>query len=128
MPGHAATIAVHKDSQYERHQEGEINFWIPLTSVWGNNTLFAESQPGRGDYRPFEMEPGTGVRFNGRHCRHHTNPNDTGSTRVSIDFRVVPKSLWRDAHHSVIGDYKVSVLEGPIELLKEPRRDGRCSS
>jgi hypothetical protein len=41
-----------------RHELSEINFWVPLTRVWGANSLQAESQPGRGDFHPFEMDYG----------------------------------------------------------------------
>jgi hypothetical protein len=33
----------------------EVNFWVPLTRVFGTNTLFVESAPGRGDFRPVEL-------------------------------------------------------------------------
>jgi hypothetical protein len=85
-----------------------------------SNTLFAESAPGKGDYRPFNLRPGFGVRFNGHHCRHFTVPNSTDRTRVSIDFRVVPLSLWKEgAHGGYIGDYKSEVMKGPIILFEE---------
>lgn len=38
--------------------------------------------------------PGELVRFNGRRCLHFTKPNLTTRTRVSLDFRVVPGSLF----------------------------------
>jgi hypothetical protein len=92
----APTIPLHCDSQYERHQNAEINFWVrpgardhpchvcvvcikvivcwctvseqshdtpwpytrvPITRVWGNNTLHVESAPGRG--RACQMLPAT---------------------------------------------------------------------
>jgi hypothetical protein len=45
------------------------------------------------------------LRFNGNRCRHYTEANSTDSTRVSFDFRVIPRSLWRADHKGLIGDY-----------------------
>ncbi|XP_075265954.1 uncharacterized protein LOC142358443 [Convolutriloba macropyga] len=36
----------HTDSSYH-HQAGQINFWLPLTTVGGANSLHIESEPGR---------------------------------------------------------------------------------
>jgi ectoine hydroxylase-related dioxygenase (phytanoyl-CoA dioxygenase family) len=116
MPARKPTIGLHCDSEYERHQSAEINFWVPLTRVWGSNTLHLESSPDAGDFRPVEMDFGTALRFNGNHCRHFTEANDTNCTRVSFDFRIVPRSLWRDDYDGMIGDYQAAVLEGPIVL------------
>ena len=35
MPGKSPTIGIHCDADYEKHQSAEINFWIPLTDVYG---------------------------------------------------------------------------------------------
>ena len=45
MPSRAPTIQPHKDSDYPRHQPSEINFWVPVGDVWGNNALWLESTP-----------------------------------------------------------------------------------
>jgi hypothetical protein len=78
----------HCDAEYH-HQPGELNVWLPLTAVWGSNTLFTESRPGQGDFHPIELGYGRGVRFWGNRCQHYCVANASGATRVSIDFRVV---------------------------------------
>ena len=88
FPGEQAVGHPHRDSQYG-HQAGELNVWVPLTRVWGSNTLWCESAPGRGDFAPFEVEPGELVLFWGNQLEHHTLPNKTDSTRVSFDARVL---------------------------------------
>mmetsp|Transcript_17629 Transcript_17629/g.28169 ORF Transcript_17629/g.28169 Transcript_17629/m.28169 type:complete len:170 (-) Transcript_17629:338-847(-) len=126
MPSMAPTIHPHCDSQYPRHQNCEINFWVPVTTVWGNNTLHLESSPGKEDFHPATMEPGTFLRFNGYHCKHLTHPNDTGHTRVSFDFRAVPQSLYkayisegpgRKRDKAKIGDY-LTERTGPVTLRR----------
>ncbi len=112
MPGYTPTISLHCDADYARHETSEVNFWIPFTKVFGNNTLWCESAPGRDDFQPFELESGEGMRFNGNTCRHFTKPNDTDYTRVSFDFRVIPKDLAvrPEEYLGKIGDYHTEVM------------------
>lgn len=39
IPSASAIGVQHKDSDYERHVDTEINIWVPVTDVWGANTL-----------------------------------------------------------------------------------------
>eukprot|EP00588_Corethron_pennatum_P028712 CAMPEP_0194333764 /NCGR_PEP_ID=MMETSP0171-20130528/63919_1 /TAXON_ID=218684 /ORGANISM="Corethron pennatum, Strain L29A3" /LENGTH=282 /DNA_ID=CAMNT_0039096137 /DNA_START=14 /DNA_END=858 /DNA_ORIENTATION=- len=51
-------VRTHADSEYG-HQPGELNFWMPLTSLEETRTtLWAESAAGRGDFAPFEVTYG----------------------------------------------------------------------
>ena len=78
----------HCDAEYG-HQPGELNLWLPLTSpARTRTTLWAESSPGRGDFRPLEVGVGEAAFFFGTHCRHHVPANPSSCTRVSLDFRV----------------------------------------
>lgn len=92
MPCARAYIKPHSDSDFNFHSSQEINFWVPVTKVFGSNTLFVESSPGYADYHPLELGCGDVARFWGYSCRHYTVPNTTDATRVSFDFRVIPKS------------------------------------
>ena len=112
----------HCDAQYH-HQAGELNFWMPLTAVWGHNTLHVESVPGRGDYHPLELGWGRVARFWGNRCRHYCVPNDTGFTRVSIDFRAMPvarfdRNFMDSNGHATflrLGEYYACCCEGGAE-------------
>ena len=55
--------------------------------------------------------------FIGNECRNYTVPNDSDATRVSFDFRVIPRSLYRGDFDGFIGEYKTAVCEGPLEDL-----------
>jgi hypothetical protein len=99
-PGPAMGVP-HVDAEYH-HPPSEVNWWIPVTKVWGTNTLHVESAPGRGDFAPVELEYGQALRFFGNCCHHYTVANATDATRVSFDVRVVPLEHhigkeWRDA-------------------------------
>jgi len=84
---------MHCDSEYN-HPRGEINFWLPFTDARGNNSIYVETQPEKGDFHCVELKYGQLFRFYGNMCRHFNELNDTGSTRVSIDFRIIPASMW----------------------------------
>ena len=87
-PSKLALGKLHNDKDYH-HQPSELNFWIPLTSTFGNNSLYVESEPDKGDFHPLVLKYGEFCKFYGNQCRHFTYPNNTNSTRVSVDFRVV---------------------------------------
>jgi hypothetical protein len=94
LPNNVAIGEKHCDADYN-HPAGEINFWVPLTRVWGNNGFWVESSPGKGDFHPIgTLKYGDIFRFYGNKCQHYNNANDTGSTRVSFDFRVIPISRY----------------------------------
>ncbi|GMH98298.1 hypothetical protein TrVE_jg6145 [Triparma verrucosa] len=87
---------LHSDADYG-HQEGEINFWLPLTDVLSNNTLWAETEAGLGDFEPVLVKCGEVFRFHGQSCRHlavtSQNAAEGGEeARISLDFRCALKS------------------------------------
>lgn len=93
-PSDKPTGQRHRDGDYG-HQPGQINWWLPLTSCFGRNTLWLEPTGG-GAALPLEGEFGTLHRFHGHAQHHFTRPNDTGKTRVSLDFRTVPGPCYDD--------------------------------
>lgn len=84
LPGSVAPCKPHCDADYF-HDINEVNYWLPLTKVWGSNTLWAESAPGLGDYAPFELSPGQLIRFYGNRCRHFTQAS------------ILPPQSWSSA-------------------------------
>lgn len=91
--GGEATGRRHNDSQYGHHRN-ELNFWLPITRAHASNSLYSESRPGAQDFEPLELEYGQCQRFWGAQCVHYTQPNETEITRISLDFRVVPRSCY----------------------------------
>jgi len=78
----------HCDADYH-HPPAEVNWWLPVTPVFGSNTLHTESQPGKGDFSPVQLQYGQVLRFYGNLCQHYAVPNTTGVCRVSFDLRVL---------------------------------------
>ena len=119
LPSNTPIGKAHKDSDYASHVDTEINIWVPVTNVWGQNTLQTESEPGLGDFHPLEARYGEAVRFWGNQCTHFTVPNSTDHTRVSFDFRVIPRSRYTHAFRGYIGDYPTASTRGPHEAEGE---------
>ena len=85
----------HYDSdQLHKHPDGEINFYLPLTKAYGTNTIWAESEPWKLDFKPMESEHGEYWMANLNKCLHGNKPNITNNTRISFDFRVIPLSKY----------------------------------
>ncbi|CAJ1379831.1 unnamed protein product [Effrenium voratum] len=122
MPGVVPMGRPHRDSDFAAHHGAEINFWIPVTQVWGSNSLQTESAPGREDFHPLQLGPGELVVFNGSRCLHYTLPNETDSVRVSFDFRVIPKSLAGNWRH-VVKSTTASELAQYEFICTEQQRD-----
>jgi hypothetical protein len=89
QPGPAwAEVRPHNDAQYG-HQNGELNFWLPLTDrTLTGVDLWSESSFQANDFAPISASMGQVVSFHGSSCRHYVNPNQSTFTRVSLDFRV----------------------------------------
>jgi len=125
LPGCGAPGRPHRDEDY-KHPRCEVNFWIPLTATFGSNSLIAETSRDAGDFHAFEVSPGSLVRFFGNQVWHCTVPNTTGSTRVSLDFRVIREEEWETAafeNFQLGGYYSVMTSEGVLardsaELLR----------
>lgn len=107
------SIGVHCDASYGFDQ-ANINFYVPLTPIYGTNSLVLESYPGREDWHTIEAEFGQVKRFYGAQCLHFTPGNTTEKTRVSLDFRVILNRCWRADHDqftSVPGYYAVCEMD-----------------
>ena len=81
----------HRDRDYG-HSTAEINYFVPQTAAFGTNTVWIESEEGKEDFTPMEVEAGQFARFNGASLKHGAQVNTSGRSRVSFDFRVIPVS------------------------------------
>ena len=77
--------------------DGNLNYYVPLTdAIYGTNSLYLESEPGREDWRALELSYGELQTFYGVYCNHFTAENTTAVTRVSLDFRLVPGCCYEE--------------------------------
>ena len=79
-----------------RHPDGEINIQIPLTVMYDSSATWIESIPGLKDFAPMEMFPEQFAIFYGNKCMHGNKTNETGLTRVSLDFRIINKAVLKE--------------------------------
>mgnify|MGYP000055880372 FL=1 len=99
QPGGKAVYISHSDGdKNHNHPSGEINIFLPLTKAYGNNTIWVESIPGLGDYSPIEIKFGEFLMFYGNKLRHFNKINNTGKTRCSFDFRIIPPINYDDSY------------------------------
>ena len=90
-PGAKAVYRWHSDGDsHHKHPLGELNVYLPITKSYDNNTVWVESLPGLGDFSPVNLKYGEFMLGYLNQCRHGNKDNDTGRTRVSFDFRVMP--------------------------------------
>jgi ectoine hydroxylase-related dioxygenase (phytanoyl-CoA dioxygenase family) len=93
LPDNVAVGEVHRDRDYS-HGQGEVNLWLPFTNAWETNTVWIESAEGSDDLRPYACNVGQMLMFDGVNLLHGNVRNETGKTRVSVDFRVIPESQY----------------------------------
>jgi FkbM family methyltransferase len=67
---------------------------LTFGNQYGNNSCYVETAPSSDIFHPIEMKYGEFVSFYGNKCRHFNRKNDTGISRVSIDFRIMPISKY----------------------------------
>ena len=80
----------HRDKDYGL-SPGSVNLWVPVTRVWGSNSLWLGGRTGGGrDAQPVEMEYGQALFFDGAERWHGATWNTSGSSRVSLDLRFRP--------------------------------------
>lgn len=116
LNSNVAVGAFHKDADFN-HPKGEINFVIPLTNSNDTASIWVESEPDKGDFEPMIMKVGEYIQFNGNELTHGNKVNDTGLTRVSMDFRILPLSMYHPEQNSESVTRKTKFVEGEYYKL-----------
>ncbi|MDE2366039.1 MAG: hypothetical protein KGM95_03805 [Betaproteobacteria bacterium] len=88
----------HRDRDYGVNP-AHLNVWVPFMRVWGANSIWIESQEGKGDFSPVNLEYGQALIFDGPNLCHGSVWNDTPSSRVSMDFRFSPRNVQTEKSH-----------------------------
>jgi hypothetical protein len=95
LPGNLSVGNYHRDSDYG-HPLEEINVWVPFTLATGTASIWVESEYEKSDFHPVEIDNGQFLIFDSA-LKHGNEINREGYTRVSMDFRVIPKSLYKSS-------------------------------
>ena len=88
LDGSGTVSELHRDRDYGMPSTRRTA-WVPLTNVWGNNSLWVEDA---GSMKPVELEYGQFIIFDSSSLLHGSVTNDTGTTRVSFDCRFIPRT------------------------------------
>lgn len=95
IPGNLSVGEMHIDADYN-HPKEEMNYWIPITELNDINTVWHESEPNKGDFKPLIINYGEIAKVYFNQCRHFSKVNTTDKTRFSLDFRIIPGSKWNN--------------------------------
>jgi len=116
FPGNIAVGEYHRDRNYRDEDWAsrvkESNFFLPFTDAFGTNTIWVESEEGKEDFSPMEVEYGQIVMWDGTNLLHGNKTNEESTTRVSFDFRVMPMSRYEPSEHGSINTKSKFALGG----------------
>jgi ectoine hydroxylase-related dioxygenase (phytanoyl-CoA dioxygenase family) len=105
-PNNIAVGEFHKDKFYRdinwAIEVDEDNFYLPFTDAFNTNTIWVESEEDKGDFAPINCNYGELIQWDGSNLMHGNKINETGKTRISIDFRVMKYSNYRPSEHGSI--------------------------
>ncbi len=92
-PNNVAIGEYHKDKNYRDAnwalQVKELNFFLPFTNAFDSNTIWVESQEDKKDFTAMHCKYGECIRWDASNLTHGNMINQTGQSRVSVDFRVI---------------------------------------
>ena len=110
FPGSKAVGDWHRDREYN-HPLEEINVWVPITKSFGTNAIWIESEFDKNDYNPINLDYGQFMMFDSG-LKHGNKLNIEDKTRLSFDFRIIPKSLYNDNSKKSSIDTKIKFKIG----------------
>ena len=106
LPGNISVGEFHKDKHYRDEKWAEkvqeLNYFMPLTKAYGTNTIWAETEEDLGDFQEIRANYGECVEWSATKLTHGNKQNLTSVTRVSFDFRIIPKSRYIESNHLTI--------------------------
>ncbi len=111
LPGNVAVGKFHNDAEFG-HPVGEKNFIIPLTNSTGSASVWIESEVGKKDFDWIPLFLGQLASFNGNALTHGNKVNESEKTRVSMDFRILPISMYNKTQSNESITTKTKFTEG----------------
>lgn len=86
LAGTPSVSSWHRDADITRRPD-QINVFLPFTRCQGTSALWCESDYGLKDYHAVDLEVGDVLLFDGGYLEHGSVPNETATTRCSLDTR-----------------------------------------
>lgn len=111
-------IGVHKDVEFG-HSENEMNYILPITKMYDTNSLYFENglDTTFEDFSNLKLDTNEYAQLYLNQLRHYNKINTTNKTRISMDFRIIPFSKYKETQnktetckmHLTIGNYFILV-------------------
>ena len=121
LPGNISVGEFHKDKSYRNEEWAEkvqeVNYFLPFTKAYGTNTIWTETKEDMGDFQEIRSDYGECVEWNATNLTHGNKVNKTLLTRVSVDFRVIPKSRYVGSDHLTINASMPFKIGGYYEVI-----------
>tara|TARA_B100002052_G_C15886615_1_gene601878 strand:- start:8140 stop:8811 length:672 start_codon:yes stop_codon:yes gene_type:complete len=121
LPNNVSVGEFHKDKHYRSEnwadEVKELNYFLPLTKAYKTNTIWAETKEDKGDFKAIESDYGQCVEWSATNLTHGNKKNITGKTRVSFDFRIIPKSRFLESNHLSINTKIPFSIGGYYDVL-----------
>lgn len=113
-------IGIHSDDEFN-HTKEEINFILPITDMYETNSLYFEPSI-HSDIHPqdfLELNLNTKELFicYFNKLRHYNRINNTGKTRFSLDFRVIPFSKYHEHTENSISYQKKMTIGDYFQII-----------
>lgn len=119
-PNNIAVGEYHKDKWYRdgrwAEKVKELNIFLPFTDAFDTNTIWVESQEDKKDFSPMNCKYGQFIRWDGPNLLHGNKINNTGKTRISIDFRIIEKKNYIPSEYGSINLGKKFKIGGYYKL------------
>lgn len=123
FPGNIAVGEYHKDKWYRDskwHTEvNELNYFLPFTGAYDTNTIWVESEEDKANFFPINCEYGECVQWDGVNLTHGNKENKEKTTRISVDFRVMPYSKYKPSNHGSINTNSQFSIGGYYKLTEK---------
>jgi len=122
FPNNIAVGEWHKDKWYRNGEWAskvkEMNFFLPITDAFDTNTIWAETEEDKEDFIPMNCNYGEIIQWDGCNLTHGNKINETGRTRISIDFRVIEYKNYIPSDHGSINTKTPFAIGGYYKLMK----------
>ena len=115
FPNNKAVGGWHRDRDYN-HPVEEINIWVPITKSINTNAIWIESQFDKNDFKPINTNYGQFIIFDSG-LMHGNKLNIENKCRISFDFRIIPKSQYKEKFKKSSNDTKMKFKIGDYYKL-----------
>ena len=83
---------------------------MPFTNTNAHNTIIIESQRGKKDFKPYVLDYGEVLFFDGANLEHGNELNESDESRLSMDFRVTLDNMFHNSENETLSANTKMVL------------------